>query len=243
MVVCCRGLLPLPAYRARDFLNELMAHRKSSSAAHSLVGIGPQGAYPSLGQASRKRTPSTAAAVRSDSQRPSQRTKYSDYVEGAPVKVVKWSGNSPEEFRCNDLNGKLCDPLPDFFSGWISGLAGPAGNPDKKFLPQPLLTSGALKRGCATTRGALGLVTLGTIAPNWLRMWPRILGLETHSNHSLSLLHLILMLLCVIQLLQLAVLLVMLSFLLLMLMIPPHLTGCGLRTEGCCLLLSRKFKH
>ena len=108
----------------------------------------------SAAAASRKRTPpSTAAAVRSDSQRPSQRTKYSDYVEGAPVKVVTWSGNSPEEFHCNDLNGKLCDPLPDFFSSWISGLTGPAGNPDKKFLPQPLLTSGALKRGVCYYKG------------------------------------------------------------------------------------------
>ena len=54
--------------------------------------------------------------------------------------------------------------------------------------------------------------------------------------------HLFLMRLCVSHL-QLASLLGIPSLLLLLPMIPPHLTGCGLKTESFCRLSFRKFRH
>ena len=110
----------------------------------------------SAAAASKKRPPSTASAsVRSDSRRPTQRPRFTDYVDKGPARVVQWQGNSPDEFECPDKNGRLAEPLPSFFMAWYAGLPSPSNGSHKKFLPKDLLVTGPLRpntcyyKGCA----------------------------------------------------------------------------------------------
>ena len=129
-----KQLLPLPAYQDRDFLSELVDQRSKASA-------------------SKKRSPSFASAsVRPDS-RPSQRPKFNDFASKGPVKMVRWTGNSAEEFDCPDKDDKLAEPLPDFFLKWIDSLPSPSNGSDKKYLPSPFVTEGTLRKGHCFYKG------------------------------------------------------------------------------------------
>lgn len=57
-------------------------------------------------------------------------------------KVAKWSGDQPTNFTC-DLEGRLAEPLPNFFAEWVAHCP-KSDTTGKTLLPQDLLMEGKL---------------------------------------------------------------------------------------------------
>ena len=89
--------------KAQSAALALDAHLNSSSAA-----------------AARKHSRPVSASARTERPR-SQRFKFSDLTGKPPrdVKIAKWNNDNPEGFTC-DMEGRLADPLPQFFQSWIA---------------------------------------------------------------------------------------------------------------------------
>ena len=102
------------------------------------------------GNARRHSRPASASA-RTEQPR-SQRFKFSD-LSGKPprdVKIAKWNNDNPEGFTC-DMEGRLADPLPQFFQSRIAEQpTSTAGRPN---LPDELLRQDKLEPGSCYYKG------------------------------------------------------------------------------------------
>ena len=82
-----------------------------------------------------------------------KRGKFSDLRDNkAPIKVAKWSGDSPESFTC-DREGSLAEPLPGFFKEWVLTSCTRSTTTDEPLLPTDLVKLGKLDRGTCFYRG------------------------------------------------------------------------------------------
>ena len=107
----------------------------------------------SVAAASKKRSPSFASASVGPDSRPSQRPKFNELASKGPMKIVRWTGTSAEDFDCPDKDGKLAEPLPGFFLQWIDSLPPPSNGGDKKYLPSPFPIEGTLRKGHCFYKG------------------------------------------------------------------------------------------
>ena len=91
----------------------------------------------SVAAVSRKRGTQPSAASARVTQR-NQRPKYAD-KPAQDTRIAKWHGDDPADFTC-DLEGRLADPIPNFFKDWIAKCN--VSDSGKSLLPDELLREG-----------------------------------------------------------------------------------------------------